>query len=196
MFRRRHAVAVLTRGLGGEVGETDRIGSGIEGTVPGFSSFPLSITLMPYSPIQVMRESPEWSKLQCVMATRKPSARVSRILVADDDPRTRKLFVKKLRSAGYAVSEARSGTEALSLLRGMHYRLLVLDLDMPDSDGFEVLKTVRSDFPHLLVLVVSGYMHGVLLKAAECFGARLTLERTTATRLLVPMARKLLGDIN
>jgi CheY-like chemotaxis protein len=117
-----------------------------------------------------------------------------RILIADDEPQIRKLFARKLRNAGYSVSEAKTGAEALILLRGIRFRLLLLDLDMPDTDGFEVLKTVRSEFPHVPVLVISGYMQGALLKAAECFGAVWTLEKAAAPQLLVPTVRKLLGD--
>jgi len=131
-----------------------------------------------------------------MMAIRKSLHRVARILVADDEPEICKLFAGQLRSAGYSVSEAQSGAEALRLLRGNAFDLLVLDLDMPDIDGFEVLKIVRSEFPHLQVLVVSGYLEGSLLQAAECLGARLTLEKTSASRLLVKTARKLLGDTN
>jgi len=118
----------------------------------------------------------------------------SRILVAEDQPRMRKLFARKLRSAGYLVSETNSGEEAISLLRDLRARLLVLDLDIPDTDGFGVLRTVRSHFPHLQVLVVSGYKQGVLLEAAECLGARSTLKKTSAPQMLVGEARKLLGD--
>jgi len=143
-----------------------------------------------------MQVSPNILHTLGVMATRRSRSRVSRILVADDNPLVRRKFAKKLRSAGYSVSEAKSGDEALSLLRGMHYRLLVLDLDMRGSDGFDVLKAVRANFPHLLVMVFSGYMHGILLEAAEWFGARVTLERRAAPRMLVPSARKLLGDHN
>ena len=116
------------------------------------------------------------------------------ILVADDEPAVRGLFAKQLRSAGYCVSEAESGLEALRLLREISFQLLVLDLEMPEIDGFEVLKIVRAEFPGLQVLVISGYLEGVLLKAAECFGAVLTLEKTSAPRFLVEAARKLLGS--
>jgi len=130
------------------------------------------------------------------MAVRESTVRISRILVADDDPLVRKLFAKKLRSAGYSVSEAKSGPEALSLLRRMHFRLLVLDLDMPDdgTDGFEILKFVRTELPHLQVLVISGYLRGALLEAAECLGARLSLYKDSAPRLLLESTRRLLGE--
>lgn len=122
----------------------------------------------------------------------------ARILLADDDPHVRRLFAGQLRSAGYRVIEAQSGLEALSLLRGLPFQLLVLDLDLklPDIDGFEVLKIVRSEFPRLQILALSSYLQGALLKAAECFGARLALDKTLAPRLLVETTRKLLGERN
>jgi CheY-like chemotaxis protein len=129
-----------------------------------------------------------------VVAIGKALHSAARILVADDDPQVCKLFTRQLRSAGYGVSQAQSGVEALKLLRGNSFQLLVLDLKMPDIDGFQVLKITRSEFPHLQVLAVSGYMEGVLLEAAECLGARLTMEKNGAPDLLVKTARKLLGD--
>ena len=69
------------------------------------------------------------------------------ILVANDESQTRKLFATKLKAAGYAVSEAGSCRQALEILRNGRFRMLVLDLDMPDIKGFGVLKTVRSEMP-------------------------------------------------
>jgi hypothetical protein len=44
--------------------------------------------------------------------------------------------------------------------------------------------------------VISGYLEGALLKAAECLGASLSLDKANAPRLLVETTRKLLGDTN
>jgi len=127
-----------------------------------------------------------------VKDTAKSAENAGRILVADDDEQVRRLFSKELTRAGYSVTEAHGGRDALSLLRRMHFQLLVLDLDMPGVDGFEVLKTVRSEFPDLTVPVISGYLEGALLKAAECFGAQMALDKTVAPKLLVETTRKLL----
>lgn len=128
------------------------------------------------------------------MARQGSSTENDRILVADDDAQVRKFFVGELRSAGYTVSEAESGAEVLELLRALHVRVLVLDLDMPETDGFEILKVVRTGYPHIRVVVVSGYMQGTLLKAAELFGAALTLEKPVAAEDLLENVRKLLGE--
>jgi DNA-binding NtrC family response regulator len=124
----------------------------------------------------------------------KAAASPTRILVADDDEDVRQLFVKKLRSAGYKVSEAGSGHGTLDALRKSRFQLLVLDLEMPDLDGFQVLKAARKNWPHLRVLVVSGYMDGALLGAAECLGAAATLGKVQAARSLVSTVQRLLGD--
>jgi CheY-like chemotaxis protein len=128
------------------------------------------------------------------MAQPKSISRVSRILVADDDLQVRKLFTRKLKSAGYDVSEAGTGQQALATLRSTRFQVLVLDLDMPDTDGFSVLKAVRSEMPHLRVLVISGYMQGQLLEAAEWFGAGATIGKANAPDLLVETVHRLLGD--
>ena len=98
-----------------------------------------------------------------------------------------------MRAAGYDVVGVGSGNAALAELRSSRFDLLVLDLDMPDVDGFEVLKTIRSEMPHLPVLVISGYLQGALLQAANCFGATSTLDKISAAESLVEVTRRLLG---
>jgi CheY-like chemotaxis protein len=119
----------------------------------------------------------------------------TRILVADDDEQVRSLFVKKLAAAGYEVHAARTGQRALDMLKASRFDLLVLDLNMPGTDGFEVLKTTRAEQPHVRVLVISGYMKGALLSAAEWFGAADTLDKTLAPEQLVGHVKRLLGDV-
>jgi type II secretory ATPase GspE/PulE/Tfp pilus assembly ATPase PilB-like protein/CheY-like chemotaxis protein len=74
---------------------------------------------------------------------RAPEAR--HILLVDDDGTVRNIARAVLQKAGYRVSEASDGSEALArLVRGEHFSLMVLDLDMPMLGGREVLKAVRS----------------------------------------------------
>lgn len=117
-----------------------------------------------------------------------------KVLIADDDPQIRRLFAKKLAGAGYDVQTCGSGLEALDSLRGSRWDLLVLDLNMPGTDGFEVLKKARTEWPEVPVLIISGYMKGVLLKAAEWFGAAATLDKLLAPEQLVPTVRQILND--
>lgn len=66
-----------------------------------------------------------------------------RILVVDDEQAIRSVVVTNLKSQGYEVSEAQSGKEALSKTSEFHPHLIILDLGLPDMDGYQVLKDLR-----------------------------------------------------
>ena len=123
------------------------------------------------------------------------SLEITPILVVDDDAEIRGTFVEKLENAGYSVRNAKSGAEALRFLRKSHYGVLVLSLDMRNSDSFRILKAVKTEHPGVHVLAVSG-SNGILLQAAECLGAALSLRRGSAPRMLVKTVRKLVGGRN
>jgi DNA-binding NtrC family response regulator len=139
-----------------------------------------------------MKEIPICTTLVYRMAQQKMIASTARILVANHEPQVRKLLAGKLKLAGYAVSEAGSGRKTLDLLLSARFDVLVLDLDIPGPDSFEVLKIVRSDMPHLRVLVISAKRE--LLEAAEWFGAVAAIDKVSAPDRLVVTVRLLLGD--
>src|ERR1039458_6093382 len=104
------------------------------------------------------------------------------ILVVDDDPQVRKLFDQVLNKAGYSVYGACNGLEAKALIQRVHFDVIILDLNMPEMDGFEVLTFARSEMPDLKIIVVSGFMQGVLLNAAKLFGAVATMDKLVRDR--------------
>jgi CheY-like chemotaxis protein len=126
------------------------------------------------------------------MAQPKATLSISRVLVADDSLAVRRRLVGKLKAAGYNVSEAGSGRKTLDILRSKCFHVLVLNLDMPGADGFDVLKAVRSEMPHLRVLVIS--VKHELLEAAEWFGAVAAIDKASASNLLVKTVGRLLGE--
>jgi CheY-like chemotaxis protein len=67
------------------------------------------------------------------------------ILVAEDRDRSRELLRVLLEHSGYCVVEAANGAEAVLLTRERRPDLLLLDLQMPVKNGFEVLQELRSD---------------------------------------------------
>ena len=67
------------------------------------------------------------------------------ILVADDDPMSRRLLLRTLSAAGFQCRESADGTEALAMLHAEVPSLLLLDFDMPGLNGAEVLKRLRVD---------------------------------------------------
>jgi PAS domain S-box-containing protein len=66
-----------------------------------------------------------------------------RVLVVEDDPPTRNLFKRLLEKDGWAVAEAENGRVALEQLAGARPCLILLDLMMPEMDGFEFLEELR-----------------------------------------------------
>jgi two-component system, NtrC family, sensor kinase len=73
-------------------------------------------------------------------ATQTPSAR---LLVVDDSASNRNLLVRRLQRQGYAVEEARNGSEALDRVATENFDLVLLDIMMPVMDGFEVLERMK-----------------------------------------------------
>jgi two-component system, chemotaxis family, sensor kinase CheA len=71
--------------------------------------------------------------------------RHSRLLVADDSFTTRELIRSILQSAGYDVTTAIDGFDALDKLRGDTYDLVVSDVEMPRVDGFQLTSRIRND---------------------------------------------------
>lgn len=77
-----------------------------------------------------------------------------RILVVEDDRGTRRLMEDVLLDAGYEPITASNGLDALDILERKHVDLMILDVMMPEMDGFELLTQLRSsgyDFPVLIV---------------------------------------------
>lgn len=79
-----------------------------------------------------------------------------RILVVDDEANIRESMSMLLNSAGYEVSTAQHGFDALLQLRRMKPEVIVSDLNMPQMSGFEFLSVVRRRFPEIMVIAVSG----------------------------------------
>ncbi len=69
----------------------------------------------------------------------------AKILVVDDDAMSRKILAQLLASAGYACRECEGGAQALQIIHAKLPSLLLLDFDMPELNGAEVLKRLRSD---------------------------------------------------
>lgn len=80
-----------------------------------------------------------------------------RILFIDNRPEHVRQPVIRLQVAGYQVDEAPSGAAGLNALRARRFDLLILDSELPNEDGWDVLKTVRKD-PDLAELKVVVFM--------------------------------------
>ena len=77
------------------------------------------------------------------------------ILVAEDDKNTRLYLRAVLEEAGYTVTEAENGEDALAAMDRVHIDLVVLDVMMPKMDGYEFTRLVRETQNNLPILMVS-----------------------------------------
>lgn len=77
------------------------------------------------------------------------------ILVVDDDKNTRLLLKAVLQAENYTVFTAENGEDALNVMDKEHIDLVVLDIMMPQMDGYEFTKTLRESDNNLPILMVS-----------------------------------------
>ena len=85
------------------------------------------------------------------------------VLVVDDDSDVRELVAELLARAGYSVSQARNGREALKLLFDERPDLVLLDISMPELDGWATLERIRelSDVPVLMLSALGAELEKV-----------------------------------
>jgi two-component system, sensor histidine kinase and response regulator len=79
------------------------------------------------------------------------------ILVVDDNELTRSLLARRLGRQGYSVAVAESGVEALAMIEGAAYDLILLDIVMPELNGIQVLERLKRDpaLRHIPVVMIS-----------------------------------------
>ncbi len=77
------------------------------------------------------------------------------ILVVDDEPQIRRVMRTTLIAQGYQVSDARTGNDALDLMRTEKYDLVLLDVNMPGISGVQACREIRlgSDLPIIMITV-------------------------------------------
>jgi DNA-binding response OmpR family regulator len=95
----------------------------------------------------------------------------AQVVIADDDPAIGALLTATLRRTGAECRLARNGTEAIALVREIKPDVLILDVNMPGMDGFEVLTNLHADpltarIP--VVLLTAGQLEAVVLNVFSC----------------------------
>jgi signal transduction histidine kinase len=103
---------------------------------------------------------------QVAVAAEPPGAaaamgRGETVLVVEDEPAVREITARILRRSGYSVVAAASGPEALALIPGREFDVLLTDLVMPQIPGMELAKRIRETHPGVAVLFMSGYSQDV-----------------------------------
>jgi len=97
---------------------------------------------------------------------------MKKILVVDDDPNIRLIFQKTLQREGYEVLTASTGVQALDLILGNDFNLMILDIKMPDIHGLEVLGLVReagNNMPVIMCSAFEGMKEDFVIKSSNIF---------------------------
>ncbi len=91
---------------------------------------------------------------------------IPRCLVVDDEPRVRQILVRVMRADGFIVDEASSGLDAIAQMERHPATLILTDIEMPNMDGFSLLRELRSRWPDAAVMMISG--NGDVQTAVSC----------------------------
>ncbi|MEZ5504749.1 MAG: response regulator [Gammaproteobacteria bacterium] len=115
------------------------------------------------------------------------------VLVIDDEPEVARAYFRTLKRVGLEVVIANDGFNAGVKLLTLKPALVILDLKMPNVDGFQVLQFIRSEsaLKGVKVLVASGQSHEVLAQALEA-GANAVLAKPFTNQALLDEVSRLM----
>ncbi|MFH1277277.1 MAG: response regulator [Candidatus Eisenbacteria bacterium] len=145
----------------------------VESEVGKGSRFCFTLPLAPESAAaeeeSTIRDLGDTSRVACLF---KPSRLGPRILVVEDEPGTADLCATYLRSAGFRAETAAGGREALEKARQLRPAAILLDLLLPDMDGWEVLTRLKEDpateeIPVVIGSIVDDRERGYALGATD-----------------------------
>lgn len=118
-----------------------------------------------------------------------------RILVVDDEPNIVMSLEFLMRRAGFEVEVARNGREALQALDGPPPDLLLLDVMMPEFDGYEVCEQVRArpEWNRTRIIMLTARGRDVERERGLALGADAYVTKPFSTRDLVEQVKQMLG---
>ena len=118
-----------------------------------------------------------------------------RVLVVDDSPTMRAFVVAALESEGFEVTAAKSGFEALKILPGASFHLIVTDVNMPDINGLELVRFVRQSQNHrgTPLIIISTDGRDKDRDRGMSLGASAYLVKPFKPEALIELARKVMA---
>lgn len=116
------------------------------------------------------------------------------ILVVDDSAFQRKIISSCLKKEGYKVIEAKNGLEGLEKASESHPDLLILDLLMPQMDGFAVLEKAREIALPIPILVLTSDIQSITRQMCMQLGAAAFINKPVQCEELLRTVNTILGS--
>jgi len=114
-----------------------------------------------------------------------------KLLVIDDDTAVTDLLSLLLKSQGFEVSATNNSSEGLSMIRDIEPDLVILDLMMPEMDGWEVCRAVRQFNQQVPIIILSALNDPSMIASVLDAGADDYLTKPTPSRVLVAHINRL-----
>src|SRR5438132_6941816 len=114
------------------------------------------------------------------------------VLVVDDDPRLREYVRANMELEGYAVLEAGGADEGMKVLEGQQPQLILLDVMMPGTDGWEMLQRIQETHGAIPVIMFSGKIDAQSAAEAEQRGATGFIGKPFDPQQLIDRAKQIL----
>lgn len=112
------------------------------------------------------------------------------ILVVDDEPIVLRSCERILGPEGYGVETSRSADEAIAMLNGGGYDLVITDIKMPGMDGLEFIRRVRAKEPDASIVVITGYPSQESIKEALALRIIDYLPKPFSPALLIDVVKR------
>ena len=109
------------------------------------------------------------------------------ILVVDDNPSMAKAMTDVLGFEGFIVHEARSGKEALAILRDHPVDVMLTDVIMPEMNGVELYRETRKTYPQLTIFFMTAYAADELIQQGMKEGIKTVLNKPLDIDLLLSL---------
>ncbi|MDX2306101.1 MAG: response regulator [Microscillaceae bacterium] len=121
---------------------------------------------------------------------------MKKVLIVDDEPNILMSLEFLMKKQGYKVFIARDGHEALDIIRQETPDLIILDIMMPEVDGYEVCRHIResNEFSQTRIVFLSAKSKSSEIEKGYQIGADLYITKPFSTRNLVKSIQELLLD--
>lgn len=119
------------------------------------------------------------------------------VLVIDDSPPVREFLRRALERVGHRVTEAEDGKKGIRLFRLHPADLVITDIYMPEKEGLETIREIKSGFPGAKIIAITGYDSPMkadrVLEIARALGAAGSMKKPLDLEQLMEMVDRTLN---